>query len=500
MFLRVRRRTNAVRLGRSTQDGRCTGNAARGKYGDNRKLPSLRCARAYLDLARSASPRPRTCTLSRLRCFSRVVLCSVSVLVGVDMAHGQGAMMPAHSEPYRVDSGLLDNPRDEATVVFEETIDFGGLSSWSQVIFSGARLPSGSLIRITSLRDGESQSLDADLLRDWRNASALLNGDSLLVQLIAGPHTTGNLMRIDEIMVGDEPIAQDGGRDICGVDDQRIPSGWDAAGRLIVKFDGPTLYCVCTGFIIDTPGGNDKCHLSAGHCFHLRCTDPPEPGVWSSAQLQFDVPLSNANCMGNEPDMNDHFPVTDLMASSNNGIGDDWAVFRCGLNSNGKTTFEARQAAFPPADAVPTSGLVLVVGYGIDGNEDAMGGSNAACTCTGSDLTGRWNNIQQVDQGAITNNSPIEHEADMCSGDSGGPIFLLPPPHQVVGINTHHGCDGGGTNKGTPITLQALQDAIAVCKEEIIPTLSEWGLTVMTVLGLTLGTVVFGRRRRTAAA
>ena len=33
-----------------------------------------------------------------------------------------------------------------------------------------------------------------------------------------------------------------------------------------------------------------------------------------------------------------------------------------------------------------------------------------------------------------------------------------------------------------------------------IPTVSEWGLIVMTVLGLSAGTIMYGRRRRPAAA
>ncbi|MCH8147231.1 MAG: hypothetical protein IH987_04450 [Planctomycetes bacterium] len=49
--------------------------------------------------------------------------------------------------------------------------------------------------------------------------------------------------------------------------------------------------------------------------------------------------------------------------------------------------------------------------------------------------------------------------------------------------------------------IQILDDA-ASCQlvTEIIPTVSEWGLIVMTVLGLTAGTILYGRRRRPAAA
>ena len=38
------------------------------------------------------------------------------------------------------------------------------------------------------------------------------------------------------------------------------------------------------------------------------------------------------------------------------------------------------------------------------------------------------------------------------------------------------------------------------CTGEAIPTVSEWGLIVLTLLGMTAGTVMFGRRRRPAAA
>ena len=40
------------------------------------------------------------------------------------------------------------------------------------------------------------------------------------------------------------------------------------------------------------------------------------------------------------------------------------------------------------------------------------------------------------------------------------------------------------------------------CEEascEAIPTVSEWGLIVMTLLGCTAGTIIFGRRKRVAA-
>lgn len=46
----------------------------------------------------------------------------------------------------------------------------------------------------------------------------------------------------------------------------------------------------------------------------------------------------------------------------------------------------------------------------------------------------------------------------------------------------------------------ALHDSYVLCRQPVIPTVSEWGLIVMTLLGLTGGTVTFARRRRPAAA
>ena len=47
--------------------------------------------------------------------------------------------------------------------------------------------------------------------------------------------------------------------------------------------------------------------------------------------------------------------------------------------------------------------------------------------------------------------------------------------------------------------MPATNFSISTTPAAAIPTVSEWGLIVMTLLGMTLGTIIFTRRRPTAA-
>jgi len=424
----------------------------------------------------------------------------LSVLVGAEVAEAQSAFIPAHHEMFQIASRLLSNPTDESAVVWEEIIDFGELSfPWSQVIFSAVELPKGSVIKITSLLDGKSQTLDAKQLRERDYRSAFFNGSSLSVQLIAGPHTTGNFVQIKEIFVGDVLISQPRGREICGDTDDRDtlrPDDQKGTGRLLLKFEDTDGLCVCTGFIINRPEtGHDKCHLSAGHCFLENCVGGSN--TLEYAYLQFNVPLSDDDCSANHPASKDQFWVSKGTINANaGGVGNDWAVFRCSPTL-GKTTFQSQGCAFELAESVPSSDYVNIVGYGSDGSDQyGAGGGNNNCTCDPDNSTGTWNYVQQIGAGDLTDNSPIKHKVDTCPGNSGSPIYLVFPPYcgKAAGIHTHGGCVSEGVNKGTPITHQDLQNAIAECCPEI-PTLTQWGLIMLVVL-IVFSTWVVLRRRK----
>ncbi|MCH8148071.1 MAG: hypothetical protein IH987_08785 [Planctomycetes bacterium] len=76
---------------------------------------------------------------------------------------------------------------------------------------------------------------------------------------------------------------------------------------------------------------------------------------------------------------------------------------------------------------------------------------------------------------------------------STGEYYLIfpwqdPPPTQTVAFEM--------TTNFDMITF----DGVVVESEHVVPAVSEWGLIVMTVLGLTAGTIFYGRRRRCASA
>ena len=83
---------------------------------------------------------------------------------------------------------------------------------WVRLTFSATRLAPGSELRITSLSDGEMQRFDGTQLARWSNTTAFFNGSSVRVDLIAGPKTTGNLIRMDQLIAGEAPDARSGRR------------------------------------------------------------------------------------------------------------------------------------------------------------------------------------------------------------------------------------------------------------------------------------------------
>ena len=62
--------------------------------------------------------------------------------------------------PYTADSGLKANSAMVATVLFREDIQVNE-AEWIRVYFGDVELATGSVVRITSLLDGEVQELDA---------------------------------------------------------------------------------------------------------------------------------------------------------------------------------------------------------------------------------------------------------------------------------------------------------------------------------------------------
>ena len=286
-----------------------------------------------------------------------------------------------------------------------------------------------SFIRITSLEDGAEQVLTAETLAQWHNTSAYFNGNSVIVELIAGKNPDLNSITIKTTQVGDDPVIS---KSQCGFNDDRVAS----IDPRVCRIPGVG----CTGFLI-----NDSNHmlLTAGHCA-------------SSSRftvVQFNVPLSDIYGRIVNPPPEDQYSIDiSSIQSVDAGIGNDWGYFGVFPNSNtGLTPFQKQQAAFTVAAPPEVSGnAIRITGFGVD--------------------TSTANQTNQTTTGPFTSNSGniLQYAADTTGGNSGSPI-IVEGQGFAVGIHTNAGCTtSGGANSGTSYNQTLLQTAIAtpkgVCK------------------------------------
>jgi len=425
--------------------------------------------------------------LAVLSCLFCAIFCST--------ASAQTSNISARYQRFAFDSGALDNPANDPQVLFEIVVDAGPQAPWVRLAFDDVQLQRGSFVRMTSLLDADFQTLNAEQMNQWRRGSAFFNGNRVLVEMIGGARTRNNSISMRQVLIGLPSHSGSQQPSICGIDDDRAPTNHDAIARLLtgVLGDDNSLRGGCTGFIIATPPGPDKCHLSAGHCLVA--------GVGAfqmSTVVQFNVPGSNADCTMNHPPAAKQFAIKDNI-SDNGGKGDDWSVFTCFRNPDTNlSTYEEQDLAI--ALGVPAiGGQAAVTGHGVDGTDAATGGGNAACLCSAGDLTGQRNKILQTHAGPVVGCflTILEYLIDTCGANSGSPV--LDDRGMAMAIHTHGGCDGGGPNSGTKITHPGLVDAIAQCKSDIvttIPTMSEWAMAAMTLLLAAAGSIILIRRRQ----
>ena len=276
-----------------------------------------------------------------MRLLLVLVACLASALAGragaqVTMDHPTGMMVP-----YEADSGLVANPATTTRPVFADVVQSQD-ASWIRVYFGKVRLAPGSLIRITSLLDNDVQELDAAGLAMWGNTSAYFNGDTVVVQLIAGAKTQNNRLAIDAIArPAPQPVGDPGQCGICDGDD-RVPSNEEWSSRL--------LPAGCTASVFN----DSSCMVSAGHC------------IGGNMVVQFNVPNSNGDCSLNNPPANDQFPIVTTQ-ETNGGVGNDWSVLIPGTNGQGQLPFD-RYGVMRPIAASPVSvgAPAQVWGYGVD--------------------------------------------------------------------------------------------------------------------------------------
>jgi len=339
------------------------------------------------------------------------------LFIGVVVLAGFGIAAPAAAQstldfpvgelkPYSLDSGDQGNPARGSAVVYGATVTVKD-AVWVRLYFGEVELESGSTIRMTSAYDNEVQELDAAGIAMWNGTSAYFNGDTVYLELIAGPHTSKNRVVLDEVAV---QVVSGGLRVLCGICglDDRIQSDEEWSGRI--------MSAGCTGSVYN----ENSCVVSAGHC------------VGSDDVIQFNVPNSTGGGSPQNPPVADQFPITDRLYE-NNGVGADWAAMTTGLNNLGQTIYERYGEYRPIASApAPVGYTATVWGYGVD--ED----------------TPTHSQTQQTDSGPINNrySNYYTFTLDSTYGNSGSGLLHN---NQIVGIVTH--CSDGCPNFATRVDL-----------------------------------------------
>lgn len=340
---------------------------------------------------------------------------------------------------------LAHAPEDaSAPVVTRETVgDSEG--SWILVRFAEFDLGNtGELLIVSRSDPGQSQIFTQETLLAWGGQSAIFNGGEVDIVLRRSAGESDVFYRIEEMVVGEyveraRSLPEDStgaagpqsaeAEALCGVDN-RIRSTDNRLGRIMP--------IGCTGWSIE-----NGVYLTAGHCMGA-----------NMAMLQFEVPASDPDGTPNHPDIDRQFRIIAAsIVGVDDGIGNDWAVFRVLPNSQGKTPDEI-YGAFSLTRTNPSGG-VWVRGYGLD---DSPAGAPPSLRNADSQIQ-QQHSGPLVEVNASNPDRPfVRHRADTRGGNSGGPIFSVAAPGEAIGIHTHGGCNTSSTsaNHGTSFTHDLL--------------------------------------------
>ena len=316
----------------------------------------------------------------------------------------------------KIDVASFRASPEERRVVASDVVHVPGVT-WMRVGLKGTVLggdpgADGATLRLTSLTDGGVQELNGESLSWTDGWSVFLNGDAVLIEVIASGSQPGSTLNIDRVLVS-EPSFLD--RSICGSTDDRTLSNDARQGRLSMG---------CTGWLINDINGG---FLTAGHC-----------GGSGTTLVEFNVPLSTSTggLVSSAPQDQYSFDAGSIQRQ-NGGVGLDWEYFGTLPNTTtGWTAIQVQNARYTLANAPAGAGVpIRITGYGT----------------VSSPVSATWNQVQKTHLGTslTLSGTAVRYNTDTTGGNSGSPIYNE-STGQAIGIHTHGGCSStGGNNNGT---------------------------------------------------
>ena len=355
---------------------------------------------------------------------------------------------------YRMDSGKHEGLAGKGRAAYRDVVVAAGASSL-RLHFGDYNLGANSFIRITSLKDGAQQHLNAKSMASYRGGSAYFNGESVEVELNVGPGDKNIFFQMEQVTTGEMAGGDVGILTLCDDDDDRVGTTDPAIARILIDKDGELL-AKCTAYIIQ-----NGALLTAGHCFATACD-----------LIEFNVPSSLNDGTIQHPDPSSQYTIDDVLKGPGADTNSqDYAIFTCYPNSETeRLPLEAQQAFYRIVkdDLFPTE--VRVTGYGLDKTPagDGPDGENSD------------NRTLQTDSGAFLGeydaNDPdtdwwgkiIKYTADTTGGNSGSPVERVLASYSKVsmGIHTEGKCENPNYlyNWGTGFDNEHFVDYLALTR------------------------------------
>lgn len=369
---------------------------------------------------------------SLLRTTAAATILAACTVSSNALANGETDPVGYWTIPFPTDSGEIRGVGAGRKPVHTEEVA-SAESPWVRVIFDPAltelkgptRGEGATYIRVTSLKDGYYQILNADTLAEWGYSTAYFNGDAVTIEVFAAEGNSARLgvLEVQAGMVVDGSVAS-----ICGPTDDRIASTDPRVARLMPVG--------CTAWLFD---GKPNAMLTAGHCFDGQV----------ATVVQFNVPASLANGTPQNPPPQHQYAVDPASVQfANVAIGNDWGHFGVFSNSTtGLSPLIAQGGTSFARTAPAAGGVIRITGFGVD--------SNGPDNQTNQTHSGPFNSLV----GTI-----IRYQADTTGGNSGSPVIRT-SDGATMGIHTNAGCfdnggSVGGANQGTTFGNAGLVNAI----------------------------------------